>query len=49
VTMCALADSSSPNDDPPLDAGAGTCIEVPFQYPTASEVVGTLPSDDAGP
>src|ERR1700733_2998584 len=35
VTMCALADSSSPNDDPILDAGAGTCIEVPFQYPAA--------------
>jgi hypothetical protein len=42
ATMCASSDPSSPED-------AGTCLELPFQYPTASEVVGTLPNYDAGP
>jgi hypothetical protein len=39
VTMCAYTDSACSGTG---DAG-NPCVSVPFHYPTASEVVGTIP------
>ena len=41
ATMCAFTSAQSCGRDPIGDHG--TCVSVPFDYPTTSVVVGTLP------
>lgn len=41
ATMCAYTSTSACVSDP--RDGQGTCVSVPFDYPTTSVVVGTLP------